>query len=88
MKRLETPSSPAIPATVAKAEALAASLPAYGNGFFDDIAYLLAQLTSANKDEREQAKRQVRELANVGREILQHEHIAQNLATFANRHEP
>jgi hypothetical protein len=49
---------------------------------------LLAMLTSASKDEREQAKRAVRDMVKVGAEILRSEQDAQRLADFANRNEP
>lgn len=45
-------------------------------------------LTSANKDEREQAKNRVREMVKVGVAILQADQDAADLANFANRHEP
>lgn len=49
---------------------------------------LLAMLTSATKDDRESAKRRVRELVQVGRDRQQAEQDAADLANFANRHEP
>lgn len=49
---------------------------------------LLAMLTSATKDDRESAKRRVRELIQLGHARQTAEQAAQNLANFANRNEP
>lgn len=49
---------------------------------------LLAMLTSAMKDDRESAKRRIRELVLIGRQRLQAKQDAADLASFANRHEP
>lgn len=73
------------PATKAKANAIRAGL---ANVSKLDLAVLLAQLTSANKDERETAKGIVRGLvAAAERERIRTE-AAGSLAHFANRHEP
>lgn len=81
------------PMTTAKAVAIAAAIVPtlqradariYGYG----LASLLARLTSANKDEREAAKREVRELVKFGTDVLQTDQDAADLANFANRHEP
>ncbi|MDZ4255483.1 MAG: hypothetical protein U1A72_23180 [Sulfuritalea sp.] len=81
------------PATVAKTTAITAAIrPAMEEAapgvYARRVALLLARLTSANKDEREQAKSEVRELVKVGSEILEAERAAQDLANFANRNEP
>lgn len=81
------------PATSAKARAIAAAIqPAMDEAapgvYAHRLALLLASLTSANKDEREHAKGQVRELVKIGAEILQTDQDAADLADFANRHEP
>ena len=73
------------PATKAKAAAIHAALPRYESL---DLAALLAMLTSANKDEREKAKREIRKYVEVGTEILAAQRTAADLASFANRHEP
>lgn len=72
------------PATSAKAEAIRAASAEQPW----DMPKLLAMLTSANKDEREQAKRGVRDMARIGANILQANQDAADLAHFANRHEP
>lgn len=73
------------PATEAKAAAIRSALSGtHGR----DLPALLAMLTSANKDERENAKRQVRELVAIGSLIIKDEQNAADLASFANRHEP
>jgi hypothetical protein len=70
------------PGTKAKADAIRAGLTHYSKL---DLAVLLAQLTSASKDEREHAKGIVRGLvASAERSRIQQEHAAQ-LAAFANR---
>lgn len=79
--------------TLAKGRAIAAAIgrameTAVPDCYTRRLALLMAGLTSANKDEREQAKREVRELAKVGAEILAEEQAAQDLANFANRNEP
>ncbi|MDP3511433.1 MAG: hypothetical protein Q8S20_01680 [Sulfuritalea sp.] len=81
------------PATTAKATAITAAIrPAMEEAapgvYAHRVALLLARLTSANKDEREQAKNEVRQLVKVGSEILAAEQAAQDLANFANRNEP
>ena len=74
--------------TDAKANAIRAGLIDWNPVPIGHAAELLAMLTSANKEEREQAKRKVRELVKLGAEILAAEKIAGDLASFANRHEP
>ena len=75
------------PATEAKAGAISVALHKRIDRM-PTIALLVAMLTSANKDEREGAKREVRELVKQGITILQADQEAANLADFANRHEP
>lgn len=84
-----------IPATVAKARALTAA--ARSSKLIEHDApelytrrliFLVARLTSANKDEREGAKRDIRELVKLGADVLQADQDAADLANFANRHEP
>ena len=53
-----------------------------------DPAGLLAMLTSATKEEREQAKSGLRSITRHGQQILAAEKAAQDLADFANRNEP
>jgi hypothetical protein len=74
------------PATKAKAAALQAALAHQYN--LPPIGLLLATLTSANKDEREAAKRYVRDAVKFGADLLKAEEEAAALASFANRHEP
>lgn len=69
-------------------QAKAAALHAAARSQPWDMPKLLAMLTSASKDEREQAKRAVRDMVKVGAEILRSEQDAQRLADFANRNEP
>lgn len=81
------------PATATKATAIAAAMrPALAEAapgiYAQRLGYLLARLTSANKDERERGKGDVRELVKVGAELLQAEKDAANLASFANKHDP
>lgn len=81
------------PATSAKARAIAAAIQpameeAAAGVYALRLALLLARLTSANKDEREQAKGEVRELVKIGAGVLQADQVAADLANFANRHEP
>lgn len=76
------------PATEAKAEAIRAGLIDWNPVPIGHAADLLAMLTSANKEEREQAKRRVRELVRIGAHVLQADQDAADLASFANRHEP
>jgi len=73
------------PATEAKADAIRT-----GSTHLSklDLAMLLAMLTSANKDEREDAKKTVRDLARKGNTILVTERQATNLANRANHFEP
>lgn len=52
------------------------------------LSVIVAQLTSNEKQEREQGKRRVRELVKIGSDLLAADHNAANLASFANRHEP
>lgn len=52
------------------------------------LSVIVAQLTSAEKQEREQGKRRVRELVKIGSDLLQADRAAQGLADFANRNEP
>lgn len=72
------------PATKAKAAAIAAA----SRSQPWDMPKLLAMLTSANKEEREQAKRWVRDMVQAGIAVLANERAAADLASFANRHEP
>ena len=72
------------PTTEAKAAAIRAGLKAMQF----DPAGMLAMLTSANKDEREQAKSGLRSITRHGQQILAAERTAADLANFANRHEP
>ncbi|MDP1612617.1 MAG: hypothetical protein Q8M11_16315 [Sulfuritalea sp.] len=51
-------------------------------------ANLLAMLTSARRDERDDSKRMVRNRVRAGAQILAAEKAAQDLADFANRNEP
>lgn len=74
------------PITQKKADAIATAIDA-GLG---DVPFpvLLAMITSALKEERNQAKREIRRLAESGAERKKTE-IAANLASlFANRFEP
>lgn len=73
-----------MPGTEAKAAAIRASLRALAF----DPAGMLAMLTSANKEEREQAKSGLRSITRHGQQILAAEQAAQALAQFANRNEP
>jgi len=79
------------PATDAKAAAIRNAI-AFAADYralqMADLATLLAMLTSQNKDEREDAKHQVRELVRAGAGILEAERKANALAAFANRGEP
>lgn len=52
------------------------------------LSVIVAQLTSAEKQEREYGKRRVRELVKIGSDLLATDHDAQGLAEFANRNEP
>lgn len=72
------------PATEAKAAAIRAGL----KTMQFDPAGMLAMLTSADRNERERAKRDIRELVSIGHVILREERTAAELASFANRHEP
>lgn len=72
------------PATEAKADAIRAGL----KDLKFDPAGMLAMLTSANKEEREQAKSGLRSVTRHGQQILAAETAAQDLANFANRNEP
>lgn len=76
------------PATEAKAAAINIALRRNSKHTVDSLALLLALLTSANKDEREGAKREVRDIVRIGSNLLTAERAAENLAHFANRHEP
>lgn len=76
------------PATTAKADAIRASMHPTCSPSGLTPPVLLAMLTSANKDEREAAKREVRALVAAGNQILAAEHAEQDLANFANRNEP
>lgn len=79
------------PATEAKAAAIRAALsnePFHKERPNTKAAALLAMLTSANKEERESGKREVRELVKIGADVLQADQDAADLANFANRHEP
>jgi len=62
--------------------------PQYMISRLTNMCYLLASLTSANQDEREVAKKEVRKLVQTGTQILKAEKAAQDLADFANRNEP
>lgn len=73
------------PTTEAKAAAIRAALPHRRS---IDLAALLAMLTSANKEEREQAKREVRSLTTHGGYVLGAQANADRLREFANRAEP
>lgn len=73
------------PATETKAAAIRAAMPHRRSL---DLATLLAMLTSADKAEREEAKREVRCLATHGGSVLRAQATAADLASFANRHEP
>ena len=53
-----------------------------------DMPKLLAMLTSASKEGREQVKRWTRDMVSIGTTVLAAEKIAGDLASFANRHEP
>lgn len=86
------------PATVAKARAITAAARSSKLIEHDEhdapelytrrLIFLVARLTSADKDEREGAKREIRELVKLGAGVLQADQDAANLAAFANRHEP
>lgn len=86
------------PATVTKAKAMTAAVRSRQliehnehdapDLYTRRLIFLVARLTSANKDEREAAKREVRELVKIGTDVLQADQDAANLANFANRHEP
>lgn len=76
------------PGTVAKATAIRAALERDHPGQHFTSSNLLALLTSARKDERENAKQMVRELMRRGVTLLQANQDAADLADFANRHEP
>ena len=72
------------PTTEAKAAAIRAALTLRN----PELPELLAMLTSPIKDEREDAKRELRGLVRTGTDILKAAHTAAALASFANRHEP
>lgn len=76
------------PATETKAAAIKAAMHPFCSPTGMTPPVLLAMLTSANKDEREQAKREVRALVAAGAQIIAAENTAQDLADFANRNEP
>lgn len=76
------------PATDAKAAAIRAAMHPYSHPEGLTPPVLLAMLTSADKGERERAKREVRELVRAGAAILAEQKNAADLASFANRHEP
>lgn len=76
------------PATEAKAAAINIALRRNSKHTVDSLALLLALLTSANKDEREGAKREIRDIVRIGANLLTAERAAGSLAHFANRHEP
>jgi len=80
--------APLTPATEAKAAAIRAGLIDWNPVPIGNAADLLAMLTSANKEEREQAKSRLRSITRHGQQILAAEKAAQDLATFANRNEP
>lgn len=52
------------------------------------LSVIVAQLTSNEKQEREQGKRRVRELVKIGSDLLAADQDAASLASFANRLEP
>lgn len=70
--------------TEAKANAIRAAL----GHQHPDLAALLAMLTSAVKDERETAKKEVRALVAHGSIVIKAETDAAILRDFANRSEP
>lgn len=76
------------PATEAKAAAIDLAIRRECKHTVTSLALLLAMLTSANKDEREGAKREVRDIVRIGINLLTAARAAENLASFANRHEP
>ncbi len=74
------------PLTQKKADAIATAIDA---GLMDTpFAAILAMITSPNKDERNQAKRIIRSLAEAGAERKKTEIAANLAAMFANRFEP
>lgn len=76
------------PVTEAKAAAINLALQRDSKHTVESLALLLALLTSASKEEREGAKREVRDIMRTGSNLLTAERTAGNLAHFANRHEP
>lgn len=77
------------PATEAKTRAIRLALDQHGEETHNSqVAMLLAMLTSANKEEREHAKRIVRGYVALGERFRTEAEAAQALASFANRHEP
>lgn len=77
------------PASAAKTAAIRATLDAAGPETHNaHVAMLLAMLTSANKDEREQAKGIVRAYVAQAERIRINNETAAHLAEFANHAEP
>ena len=74
------------PITEAKTTAITKTIQMnFGHDFnLTDIAELLAMLTSANKNEREDGKKAVRDMVWVGNEFLAEERKAMDLADRAN----
>ena len=76
------------PLTAAKARAILAGFGGAGNIGAHCAPILLAMLTSPKKAEREEGKRIVRDLAEIGRALDQATIAATLAASFANRFEP
>lgn len=75
------------PQVIAKANALRQAAGRQQLGLLD-LCYLLAQLTSADKTQREEGKSGVRQLWSWSERYRIEDEATKKLADFANQHEP